>query len=501
MKQYDVVVVGAGPAGLAAAEQAALAGASVLAIDANEAPGGQLVKQIHKFFGSAEICAGVRGIRLAQRFYASALEHGCEFLLGAAVYALHAAPGGGWDVFAADGEKTRCFRAQAVVLALGASENALAFPGWTKPGVITAGAAQTLVNLSRVRVGRRALMVGAGNVGLIVSYQLMQAGISVAAVVEAAPRIGGYAVHADKIRRAGVPILTSHTVVEALGDPAVEAAIIAQVDANFAPIPGTERTLEADIVCLAVGLSPLVKLAAACGCKLERNPATGETIPWHDDNLMTSLSGVFVAGDVAGVEEASIALEEGALAGLAALTYLGKAGAGNAAACNSRLAALRGRGANVPPDYSLSAYEQYDTPKAVIECFEGIPCNPCEHVCPTGAIRVGEAITGLPRLDPARCTGCGKCVAACPGLACFLVNLNAGEDQAEITIPYEYLPAPEAGEAVRALSRAGDFVCAGKITRVRRLKDADNTALVTVAVPKQHAHAVRGVARGEVAAP
>ena len=279
MKTYDVIVVGTGPAGLAAAESAARYKARVLAIDSNEGPGGQLIKQIHKFFGSAKVCAGTRGIRLVDQFYHSALEKGCEFLFNSAVYALNPEPDGEYRIFAADGQKTRCFTAKAIVLAPGASENGLAFPGWTKPGVITAGAAQTMANISRIRFGERVLMVGAGNVGLIVSYQLMQAGMDIAAVIEAAPRIGGYAVHANKIRRSGIPIYTSCTVLKALGEDQVNGAVIADVDQDFRPIPGTERILDVDTICLAVGLSPLIKLAAAARLRLMKNSTKNETIP------------------------------------------------------------------------------------------------------------------------------------------------------------------------------------------------------------------------------
>ena len=498
MKAYDVIVIGAGPAGLAAAESAAQYGAHVLAIDSNEGPGGQLIKQIHKFFGSAKVCAGIRGIRLADRFYHFALEKGCEFLFNSAVYALNPEPDGEYRVFAADGQKTRCFTAKAIVLALGASENGLAFPGWTKPGVITAGAAQTMVNASRVRFGERVLMVGAGNVGLIVSYQLMQSGIDIAAVIEAAPRIGGYAVHANKIQRAGIPIYTSCTILKALGEDQVTGAVIADVDQDFQLIPGTERTLDVDTICLAVGLSPLVKLAAAARLKLVKNSTKNETIPWHDDRMMTSLPGVFVAGDVSGVEEASIALEEGSITGAAAADYLGLAKdtvEDTLSMHRQRLEELRQHGTDKEPSYDISRYRDYKGAKAVIECFEGIPCNPCEHFCAVGAIHVGERITNTPAVDLDKCTGCGKCVVTCPGLACFLLNWNYSATEAEVSFPYEYLPAPAEGSTQKGLSRMGEYLCDVRVTKIRRLKDNDHTLLMSVAVPKEYAQMVRAIDR------
>ena len=147
-------------------------------------------------------------------------------------------------------------KAKKIILCTGAIENPVFFPGWTLPGVMTAGAVQTLVNIYRVLPDTRFLMIGSGNVGLIISYQLLQAGAKVEAIVEAAPQIGGYQVHAAKVLRAGVPIYTKHTVKEVLGDGKVETAIITEVDSKWQPIKGTEKRLDVGAVCLAVGLSP-----------------------------------------------------------------------------------------------------------------------------------------------------------------------------------------------------------------------------------------------------
>jgi thioredoxin reductase len=210
-----------------------------------------------------------------------------------------------------------------LILALGATENALTFPGWTLPGVMGAGAAQTLVNVQRVLPGKKVLMVGAGNVGLIVTYQLLQAGAEVVAIVEGLPRIGGYGVHASKVRRAGVPILTGHTILSANGEESVESATIAKLDDKWKPIPGTEQVLDVDTVCLAVGLTPMAELAWMAGCDFTYVPSLGGHMPLHDENMETTVPGIYVAGDIAGIEEASTAMEEGRLAGLAAAESLG----------------------------------------------------------------------------------------------------------------------------------------------------------------------------------
>jgi NADPH-dependent 2,4-dienoyl-CoA reductase/sulfur reductase-like enzyme len=315
----EIAVVGAGAAGLTAAIEAAQAGAQVTVVDENRSPGGQLFKQLHKFFGSQTHRAGVRGFSIGEQLLSESEDCGVEVLLDTVC----------WGIFEGNNlaleynGRSQLLHYQKLILATGASENALAFPGWTLPGVMGAGAAQTLVNIHRVLPGRRVLMVGAGNVGLIVAYQLLQAGAGVIAVVEGLPRIGGYGVHASKIRRAGVPILTSHTILRADGVDCVSSATIARVDKDWQPIPGTEQALEMDTICLAVGLSPMSELAWMAGCRFVYVPSLGGHIPLHNEDMETTVPGIYVAGDIAGIEEASTAMEEGRLAGLAAAGALG----------------------------------------------------------------------------------------------------------------------------------------------------------------------------------
>jgi thioredoxin reductase len=151
----------------------------------------------------------------------------------------------------------------------------------------------------------------------------MQAGADVIALIEAAETIGGYGVHASKIRRAGTPILTRHTIQRVIGRAEVEAVEIAAVDEKFKPVAGTEKVLEADTVCVAVGLSPLTELAWMAGCEFFWTPALGGHVPLHNENMESSVRGIYVAGDITGSEEASTAMEEGRLAGIAAAESLG----------------------------------------------------------------------------------------------------------------------------------------------------------------------------------
>lgn len=341
MSKTEIAVVGGGPAGMAAAIEAARAGAEVTVIDENGRPGGQLFKQIHKFFGSGVHRAGTRGVQIGRDLLKDAEEAGVKTRLNTVVYGIFPEKRLGLIC----GDHTKELTYEIVILATGAMENALAFPGWTLPGVMGAGATQTLINIDRVLPGRRALMVGAGNVGLIVAYQLLQAGADVAAIIEGLSYIGGYGVHASKVCRAGVPILTGHTILRAEGKESVERAVIAQVDEKWQPVPGTEEVLEVDTICLAVGLSPLSELAWIAGCRLSYLPELGGWVPVHDENMKSNLPGIYIAGDLSGIEEASTAMEEGRLAGLSAAEALGylspEEGAGRKAEVRNRLASLR----------------------------------------------------------------------------------------------------------------------------------------------------------------
>ena len=320
IEERDIIVIGAGPAGLSAAIEARGNGAEVLLVDENSKPGGQLFKQIHKFFGSKDHRAGTRGIDIGTQLLNEARSLSIEVWLDAEVCGIFN-QNEVWIV--REKKHSVMVHAKRIIIATGAIENAVNFPGWTLPGVMGAGAAQTMINLHRVLPGNSALMIGSGNVGVIVSYQLLQAGAEVKAIVEAAPRLGGYGVHTAKVRRAGVPFYTSHTVLEAAGQDHVEFAVIVQLDGKWQPIAGTERRLSVDTICIAAGLTPLVELAFGAGCKPIFSGVLGGMVPWHDACMRTSIPSIYIAGDISGVEEASTAMEEGRMAGLSAAESLG----------------------------------------------------------------------------------------------------------------------------------------------------------------------------------
>ena len=323
MIKTDLLVVGAGPAGLSAAHAAGECGANVMVLERSHEPGGQLVKQTHMFFGSEKQYAAYRGFDIADILLME------NKILPNVSVELNSTILGAYDdgIWTAEmNGKYKKIKPGAVVVAAGASEKSLAFPGNDLPGVYGAGAVQTLMNQFGIMPAKRVVMLGAGNIGLIVSYQLLQAGVEVAAVIEGSPKIGGYLVHASKLRRMGVPIFTSHSIkcgIKSNETGTLSAVTVWQLDSSWNGIHGTEFTLHADTLCIAVGLSPLSELLFQAGCQMHYVKAFGGYVPARDKNLKTSIPGVYVAGDVAGVEEASAAMVEGRLAGYSAAEYLG----------------------------------------------------------------------------------------------------------------------------------------------------------------------------------
>ena len=514
----ELIVVGAGPAGLSAAIEAAKNGVKVTVFDENAAPGGQLFKQIHKFFGSKEHKAKIRGFRIGQDLLKEAEEAGVEVVLNATVIGLYPEK----EVLVQQGDEVKHYKGDAVLVATGAAENMVNFRGWTLPGVIGAGAAQTMMNLHHIKPGNRILMLGTGNVGLVVSFQLMQAGCEVVALADAAPRIGGYGVHAAKVARTGVPFYLSHTIKEVEGKDCVTGVTIAQVDDHFQFIPGTEKHFDVDTVCVAVGLSPMAQLLKMDG--IEMDTSTGGFVPKCDETGATSIPGIYATGDVAGIEEASSAMIEGRMSGAAIAEFLGYTDSASRekreAELEKSLDSLRqgmfapkNRGKKIekteegiPISESLltkgfvaddeitrfPGFRKQAKVHPVIECTQNIPCNPCQDACKKGCISIGDNITSLPiSVDGSECINCGMCVASCSGQAIFLVAEDTEPGFGEVTIPYEFLPLPQKGDKGYGLSRSGQKICEAEITNVRSSKAFDGTNLVTMKVPMEYIDTAR----------
>lgn len=513
MKRYDVIVVGAGPAGLSAAIEAAKRGLKVVVFDENSKPGGQLFKQIHKFFGSKEHRAKIRGFKIGEELLKEAEEAGVEVVLNAIVIGLFLDK----ETTVNINDEVVHYKGDAIIVATGASENMVTFDGWTLPGVIGAGAAQTMMNLYSVKPGKKILMLGSGNVGVVVGYQLLQSGCEVVAIVDAAPKIGGYGVHAAKVARCGVPFYLSHTIIKAEGDQFVTGVIIGEVDNKWQVMPGTEKHFEVDTICLAVGLSPMSQLLKMAGCNMEENPKKGGLVPLCDEYGETSIPGIFVAGDVSGIEEASSAMIEGRISGVAAAYKLGfidkeelevKAGELEKALLSLRQGMFGPENKGKHMDKTEEGYDvsinllkkgylteeevmKYPGVKSikgihpVIECSQNIPCNPCQDACPKNCIKIGEKITSLPIVDEeSKCIGCGLCVASCSGQSIFLVNEEYEEGYTSVTLPYEFLPLPKKGAKGIALGRSGQEVCEAEVVEIKSLSAFDHTHLLTIKVPK-----------------
>ncbi len=528
MKRHELIVIGAGPAGLSAAIEAKKNGMDVIVFDENSRPGGQLFKQIHKFFGSKEHHAKERGFMIGRSLLAEAKELGVRVELNSTVMGIYENKEVTVKMLdSSSGTFTvHHYKGDYIIIATGAAENMIPFKGWDTPGVIGAGAAQAMMNLQGVQPGKKILMVGSGNVGLVVSFQLLQAGCQVVAVIDAAPRVGGYGVHASKVARTGVPFYLSHTVVEAKGKDHVTSAVIAQVDSHFKPIQGTEKELDVDTICIAVGLSPMSQLASNATCKMALIPAKGGNVAVLNEYGETSVSGIYCAGDVAGIEEASSAMIQGkCVASHVCMkasyidedTFTTKYHGFQAALGDLRqgMFAPKNKGRNdwVTTDegYPISknllshgsvteseikgfpaAYYEKQGIHPVIECTQNIPCNPCQEACKFGCIMVGSNITKIPAInEEKKCYGCGMCVATCSGQAIFLVNKEAEPGFATVSFPYEFLPLLKKGDRGKALDRSGQPVCDAEIVDVKQLPAMDKTVVVTMKVPLSFVNSAR----------
>ncbi len=502
MVTTDFLIVGAGPAGLSAAAEASKRGVKVLLLDEGVKLGGQLVKQTHKFFGHEGFYASVRGFEIADKLV-SQLNENVTTRTMTTVIGIYE------DVVVAyDREKDAVFeiKPKYILLATGASERFITFENNHLPGVYGAGAVQTLMNQFKVLPGKRVLMVGSGNIGLIVSYQLLQAGAEVTAIIEIADKVGGYDVHARKVKRLGVPILLRHTIKKAIGTDRVEGAVIVAVDDQYEPIVGTEKEFAVDTICIATGLQPSIELAAMAQVKIEYIPELGGFVPYRDRFMRTNVSNIFVAGDLSGIEEATTAMIEGRIAGLVvAREVCGANVEKDLEFLQRELSQFRSgpfsdkirKGLKKFFDQETLPYsreKQTDQGskgklRPIIECFENIPCNPCETSCPSGAIKVPGNINSLPVVDYSKCTGCGICVAKCPGLAIFMIQEDFEPGRDLVGIPYEFLPTPQNGQIVVATDENGQDLCEGKVLKI--VKTKSKTDIVYLSVPAGFGNKVR----------
>jgi sarcosine oxidase subunit alpha len=466
-----VLIIGGGPAGLSAAIELGKLGIETLIIDDKDRLGGKLVLQTHKFFGSVEDShAGTRGFEIG-----TILEAQLRELPSVQIWLEATAVGVFSDGIVGVVKKNAYhkIRPEKLLVATGAREKMLSFPGNTLPGVYGAGAFQTLVNRDLVKSSERVLIVGGGNVGLIAGYHAIQAGIEVVALIEALPRVGGYKVHADKLMRLGVPLFTSHTVVAAHGKSHVDAVTIAGLDDRWQTIAGTHKTYAVDTVLIAVGLAEVNEFYLKAG-------------QWGMD--------VYAAGDAQEIAEASAAMFTGKIEGLKIAKALGRYTDEIPTQWHEKATILKSRPGS-PVHREPPAGEKGVMP--VFHCQQEVPCNPCTSVCPEGAILTeNDRITGLPYfVEGNECKGCMACVAICPGLAVTLVDFRKDAEYPTVTLPYElWREQVEKGQRVPVTDGEGAILGHYPVQRVVvNRKKYPGTLLVQVQMERAAAKRAIGI--------
>jgi NADPH-dependent 2,4-dienoyl-CoA reductase/sulfur reductase-like enzyme len=337
-EHVQLAVVGAGPAGVAAAFEAAELGLPVTLIDLYPRPGGQYYRQLAVQFRVETAEAPAQPVDEGQALVSDLDPEGVRVLTDVAVWGIFAneqGPGYLLCLYGPD-DVPRRLVADVVILAPGAYDKPLPFPGWTLPGVMTAGAAQVLVKSQRVLPGRRVLLSGTGPLQLAVASQLINGGAEVVAILDANPfpwrgwrhvrgvwgqweRLREGWEYWQTIRQGEASLRWGQTVLRAEGKEHVERAVVGSLDGS------TAETLSVDTICIGYGFVPSVQLPAQAGCEMEYRSASRAYVPVRDEWLQTSLSGLYVAGDGAGIGGKDAALWEGRLAALAAGARLGQA--------------------------------------------------------------------------------------------------------------------------------------------------------------------------------
>lgn len=357
------------------------------------------------------------------------------------------------------------------MVATGARENTLAFPGNALPGVFGAGAFQTIVNRDLVRPSENIFIVGGGNVGLITGYHAKQAGINVSGLIEAMPNCGGYLVHEQKLKRLGIPILTSHTIVSANGADHVESITISKCDEKFLPIDGTEKTIRCDSILIAVGLHPVDEFYKKA----------------QEFNM-----NVFTAGDAQEIAEASSAMISGKIAANDIAQELGYSPLVNIGNLISLARILQS-----PPGNTIYHRPEiiHPTVQPVIHCHQEIPCDPCSVICPIHKISIpSENVFQTPEYlnNEINCLNCERCLVTCPGLAITIVDSREENGFAIVSIPFEF-NINRIKDHVIVINEAGNPICQAKVVSIKEPKNHSHTKIVKVRVPIGVAEEVAGI--------
>lgn len=321
MKNYDIVIIGGGPAGLSAAVAARKNGTeSILILERDDKLGGILNQCIHNGFGLHTFQEELTGPEYAGRFVTQAEELRIEYKLHTMVMDISAD-----KVVTAMNQEEGMFQiqAKAVILAMGCRERsrgALNIPGYRPAGIFSAGTAQRLVNIEGYLPGRKVVILGSGDIGLIMARRMTLEGADVQVVAELMPYSGGLKRNIVQcLDDFGIPLKLSHTVIDIKGKERVEGITLAEINAEGRPIPGTEEECECDTLLLSVGLIPENELSRGMG--IEMNPVTSG--PKVNESLETNMEGVFACGNVLHVHDlVDFVSEEAAMAGRNASLYV-----------------------------------------------------------------------------------------------------------------------------------------------------------------------------------
>ncbi|MFE1407447.1 NAD(P)/FAD-dependent oxidoreductase [Streptomyces sp. NPDC058770] len=435
----DLAVVGAGPAGLAAAVTAAGHGLRVALLDAGERPGGQYYRRPAPGLGAARPealhhgWAAFAAREAAVRAYVSAGR--ITYLPGHHVWTV--VPGGDgaghgrWLLHAVAGqgpeETAATVTARAVLIATGAHERQLPFPGWTLPGVVGAGGAQAMLKGGLVLPGRRVVVAGSGPLLLAVAGSLAAAGATVPAVVEAsayssyagrAPallrnpgKLAEGALFGGALLRHGIRLLTRHAVTEAHGTDRVEAVTVTRLDRDWRPLPGASRRIPCDALAVGHGLVPQLELATGLGCATRRDP-DGTVALELDAGQRASVPGIWAAGETGGIGGVQLALTEGEIAAHAV------AGRPVPAALARRRSRLRAFAAAMSAAHRPGpAWTGWLPDDAVVCRCEEVEAGPVRRAAEELAARDARTVKLLTRAGMGWCQGrmCGPAVAALAG--------------------------------------------------------------------------------------